>query len=300
MDLSHSQIEALNLNILIGDLNVKVISLVVVNPYKNWYVSEHQHYDYEFHMIPSGRGYINIEGRSFEVNGGEFYITGPNVIHEQKTDPVNPMGEYCLECEINVAEEIPNNYINSNDETKAIIEILAKPFAESFKDEYDLPKLFEQLFIESENKRPGYYLKIKILITEILLAFFRNVCKEKNIKNKHYPVAISLDDIRVNKLIKFIEYNYCMNISLKDASGILFLSARQINRLMIKRFGCTFHEYLMQFRLKSAQKMLTDTEFSIELIAEKAGYKSHHYMYQAFHRAGLETPAKIRAGSRNS
>jgi len=86
-------------------LHIGAISLAYVLPNPEWYVPPHSHTGFEIHIIPKGRGVINIEGTEFAVGPGEFYITGPFVKHEQTTDKSSPMGEYCLECDISIIDE---------------------------------------------------------------------------------------------------------------------------------------------------------------------------------------------------
>ena len=84
------------------------------------------------------------------------------------------------------------------------------------------------------------------------------------------------------------------HISVEDISKLMFLSARQINRLMIQEFKQTFHEYLLDYRINTAIRLIKDTYLSIQEIAYKSGFSSHYYMYQVFRGKGLDTPLRIR------
>lgn len=290
-------LENLDFNIALGNLNIKVVSLVKVDPDENWFVTNHSHADYEFHIIPQGKGYINIEGHDMEVNGSEFYITGPYIQHKQVSDRNNPMSEYCLECEINILENIPDNFITSIQENRLLKEILSGSYPCTFKDIFGIAGMFEEIFKEAEGQKVGFILKIQTLIISIVGNLFRAVALQDNVKYEYKLPLKPLDDFRSERLVKFMELNYKNSITLEEASNVLYLSPRQINRLMKKVFKRTFHDYLQDFRLKTAERLLKDTMLSIEEIAYESGFSSHYYMYQAFKRKGLPTPAKIRSGN---
>ncbi|MDO8685168.1 MAG: AraC family transcriptional regulator [Clostridiales bacterium] len=288
--------ENLNLNILFGNLNIKVLNLVKVSPNRDWYVPDHSHADFEFHIIPGGRGYIGIQGHDLAVNGGEFYITGPYMQHRQLSDKENPMAEYCLECEINVLDSISDALTSSKQEIRLLKDILAIPYPVIFKDTEGISAIFEELFREAEEQAAGFYLKLQTLVVNILIGMFRSVISAENIKYKSVLPQKSVDDFRINRLVKFVETNYKRVISLEDISKVLFLSPRQINRLMKKEFNWTFHDYLLQYRLSAARQLLEDSNLSIEEIAYESGFSSYFYMYQVFRHAGMQPPAKLRAG----
>lgn len=304
MEKPEAHLESLNLNILFGNLEVRVISIVDVAPDGNWRVVNHCHSDYEFHIIPRGRGQIKIENQEFAVKGGEFYITGPGVMHEQRSDHDDPMEEYCLECEISAADDPPAPFASSPGEARLLRDTLSRPYCRAFADTAGISRLFETIYREAQEQAPGYYLKLQTLTVEILLEMFRTVASSQNMKCSYEVPQQSVSAFRIDRLIRFMETNYKMDISLDDASAVLFLSPRQINRLMNREFGQTFHRYLLRYRLSVAVKLLEKSSLPIEAVACESGFSSHYYMYQVFRHFGMDTPAEIRlaaqAGKRPS
>jgi YesN/AraC family two-component response regulator len=292
-------LENLSLYIMFGNLCIKIINIVKVIPNNEWYVPDHSHADFEFHVIPSGSGYINILGHDLMVNGGEFYITGPHVQHRQQSDKENPMAEYCLECEINIFENISDSSVSLQQETRLLKEILAKAYPIVFKDTEGISVIFEDIFKEAEEQAAGFHLKLQTSVVNILIGILRVVVSTENIKYRSELQHKSVDELRMKKLVKFVETNYRRALSLEDASKVLFLSPRQINRLMKKEFRQTFHEYLLQHRILVAKQLLEDSKLSIKEIAYESGFSSHFYMYQVFRYAGIQPPAKLRQSKIN-
>lgn len=291
-------LEKLNFHFILGNLQIKVISLNIVPPDPSWQVPDHMHSAFEFHIIPEGKGYITLEGRAFEVNKGEFYITGPMICHRQTSDSENPMSEYCLECEIKVLQVSEKESSFMEDEGKFLKAVLSGPYPHAFKDVSNIRHSFEAILTEAEQQKAGYLIKIQLLLFDLIVSIFRTVCESENILYDYPSVRNTFDAVRIQKLVKYIHENVRNPITLLDASKVVLLSPRQIDRLMKKNFSQTFHKYLQTYRLFVAEKLLTNTDLSIEEVAYEAGFSSHYYMYQAFKIRGHEPPGLFRINRR--
>lgn len=60
----------------------------------------HSKNSYEIHYIVGGKGELLTAEKSYNLREGMFFITGPNVYHEQKTHKEDPLTEvHCyLQC----------------------------------------------------------------------------------------------------------------------------------------------------------------------------------------------------------
>ncbi|MBR3750523.1 MAG: helix-turn-helix transcriptional regulator [Clostridia bacterium] len=275
VDFFHRDI---SLDATLNHTNVKVISFLRVHPSPIWRVGPHSHLDFELHFIASGQGSVDIDGESFWVKGGDLFITGPGVVHSQYTDPSDPMEEYCIECIIN---------------DKGISRELAK-----HKRVYQSGAVLEAvqtLARECGSKAPFQDMRLHSLIFLLLAQIYSLVCddglqtQQRCVKNSH-----------LERIVGFIDANYTKRLTLNDATRALYLCDRQINRIMRQELGKSFHEYLMQLRLDKARQLLEKGELTIDQVAQESGYSSKYYMYQAFSRNGLDTPASYMAQSENN
>jgi len=141
----------LSLQIELDNIKISVVNFAKLEAGSNWSVINHCHSDFEFHLVPRGRGYITIEGAELIVNKDEFYITGPYVMHSQVSDSKLPMEEYCLQCEI--------DFLGKNEgESKLFKEVLCATYTSVFKDGYGAIKIYEEIIKEVSKKAPGYIL----------------------------------------------------------------------------------------------------------------------------------------------
>lgn len=288
--------EAMNFNILLSNLSIKVITLSKSFPDSMWHVADHSHDFFEFHLIPSGKGRIVIEDREVIVNGGEFYITGPYVRHTQYSMSEDPMTEYTIKCHISILEDIPSGYSFTIDESRLIKKALSNCYPQVFKDNNGICAKFESIMAEQENKKIGYQLHTETLIVAIVIDILRATAYGTH--SNPQSSKLQEDEIRISRFMEFLHGKYNEDIDIHDFSKVLFLSPRQINRFMQKHFGKPFGEFLVEFRVNKVVQLLQESDMSVEAISAAAGFSSLSYMYQVFKRLGMHTPAHIRTEGR--
>ena len=121
-----------------------------------------------FHYIIDGKGTVTMEGSTFEIQKGEFYISAPFVKHEQKTNLESPMQEFCIECKI----DFEGNADDVSPEMKKYKMITDLIGYRSYKD---IKKIGECFYgIESIAKKNvfGTYTKIQLLSVQIITDCF--------------------------------------------------------------------------------------------------------------------------------
>ena len=93
---------------------------------------------------------------------------------------------------------------------------------------------------------------------------------------------------------KEIKERYAENISLREMSQKFYINNAYLGQIFKKKYGVSFKDYLTDYRIKEAAKMLVNTDKKIISIAEDVGYKDSDYFVQKFiERMGC-TPSKYR------
>lgn len=281
--------ETMNFRFDIPDFEVYVSHVNRVGPDPTWHVPEHSHTCFELHIIPAGKGFITIEGHALDVSGGEAYITGPYIKHEQTAAPDDPMEECCMRFEL-----IPSGTrTEESGENERIKKYLSHCYPHVFQDRYRMDLKFEELFEEMERGDIGYRLRAQAILMSIIVDMLRlimDIERQGSAKGRSGAEERS----RVRRIVEFINQRYMDPIRAEDVSRFLFLCPKQINRLLSRSLNCSFHGLLQARRLEEARWLLTASDCSIEEAAALAGFSSHHYMYQVFRKHGLPTPAKLR------
>lgn len=289
-----SYLTAKNFTISLSGLQIKVLDAAVLDAGPHWNKEDHFHTYFEFHMIKSGKGMVSIEGSTLSFQEGDFYITAPYVTHQQVSDPIDPLVEYCLQCEISLADTPDSTCFHSPEDTEFFINVLSTTYPRTFQDNYGAIGLFDSIIQETSMKLPGFSLQIQPLLFLLVISLFRSVITTLD----HTYLPHPQNDVRVSRILNFIENNYHLSPTIDDLSKLIFLSPKQINRIMKKHVGCTFHEQLLLTKVSQAKHLLNHSTLSTEAIADACGFSSHYYMYQVFKRLELPPPASFRMNSK--
>ncbi len=98
----------------------------------------------------------------------------------------------------------------------------------------------------------------------------------------------------LNDVEKEIREHYAENISLRELSRKLYINNAYLGQMFKKKYGVSFKDYLTDYRINQAAKMLVSSDRKIIDIAEDVGYKDSDYFVQKFiERMGC-TPSKYR------
>ena len=84
-------------------------------------------------------------------------------------------------------------------------------------------------------------------------------------------------------LLQHIIASQFMNdVTAQSTAKQLFISTRQLERIMKKRYGMSFRQTITDLRLKTAAKMLTESARSAEEIGRTVGFSSKSGFYREF------------------
>lgn len=280
-------------DIYCGILQIQTADILKVYPYKYWHVEEHHHAYYELHIIPRGRGRIVLDGVSFEVGPGQFYLTGPYAYHEQFADEADPMEEYCIQFSIKISDTLSPERTGYQSELNTYRSILGTSYPRAFRDQLGLNKTFDLMFEEVEQGQVAYELRVHTLVTEILIGAMRII---QNAVGSALRRTEDTDEFDRRALVirNFVEANYSEKISIHDLSNILFLSDKQINRIMLRAEGTTFQSYLQRHRYLAAKTMIADTALPLDEIAKRTGLTDESHLHKLFHKYDAASPGSYR------
>ena len=106
-----------------------------------------------------------------------------------------------------------------------------------------------------------------------------------------------LNHASIKVAIKYIEANFNRDISMKEVSGKVYLNPSYFSRLFKQETNQNFSEFLADTRVREAKRLLIDTSYSVNLIAELIGYKDAKYFTQIFKLKTGTTPSQYRQNS---
>lgn len=146
---------------------------------------------------------------------------------------------------------------------------------------------FTQMFLQnSEDGIAAAQHLAALLLTEVLLPF-RHEARSSNKKTQSRRRHISTVE-------EYINLNIHRKFSLADVSNAIFLSTRQISRIIEQEYGCSFSQLVMNKRLDHCRLLLKNTDMPVGQIAQQVFSDTPNYFYATFKRRFGVSPAKYR------
>lgn len=241
----------------------------------------HSNVSYEIHYARRGRGTVTVAGATYDVAPGMLYVTGPGVVHMQVSDPADPVIEYCL-------------YLNCRPLSQAPGEAMLL-FAQTLfwigRDDGTVFSLLERLVAENRHSQLDTREMSETLLREILIQLTRLYRREAGARAQTPPQLTRDSFMPILEDAFFYRYR---TLTLSELSGLLNLSVRQTQRLLLSHFGKTFSQKLTEARMAAAAQFLENTRLSVTEISERLGYSSIEHFSAAFRRQMGASPRAYR------
>lgn len=93
---------------------------------------------------------------------------------------------------------------------------------------------------------------------------------------------------------EYIHAHYNTDISLDTLCRLVGINRTTLNEKFKEQYQCTCMEYLLRYRLKISQELLSNTNLKITEIAENCGFKYNTYFEKQFKKRLGITPAAYR------
>lgn len=103
---------------------------------------------------------------------------------------------------------------------------------------------------------------------------------------------------RIAQLEHIITVCYTSDMTADEIAARLFISPRQLARLVRRRYGTTLHRAILEQRVETAAQLLRESDQSAEQIGLAVGFRSKSCFYHAFREAYGMTPAEYRVKMR--
>lgn len=98
----------------------------------------------------------------------------------------------------------------------------------------------------------------------------------------------------VEKIIAYVHENVwkkgCNNVTRADAAAYVSMNQEYMSRIFKERTGISYKDYVLQEKMKFAEKLLRETNMSVSVIASKVGFSNFSHFSSMFKRFYQDTP----------
>lgn len=154
-----------------------------------------------------------------------------------------------------------------------------------------LNELMLMIGAETFSQSDGFWTcRIRRMLLQLINCIYDIYVDQRKLKffetpQSHNPASICAE---------YIHAHYSENITLKDLCELVNLNRTSLNQKFKQQFSCTCMEYLLNYRLKISQELLSNTNMKIGEIAENCGFKYDTYFVRQFSTKLGITPAAYR------
>ena len=243
----------------------------------------HNHASYEVHIVEAGHYHYRIDGQELRLSAGEFCLIAPNT-HHGKGAAVQGAREYALKFE----------WVDNGQDLELCRRL--RSFRGCITGAYG-PEVLEYAQAAARefhgrglgrDARIDAYLSL--LLTQLLRCAFEDVSSGDE--------SLPEDETLTTRVDVFFAFHYREDTCAQDLARSLNMSVRQVNRILNRYYGTTFHKKLVAMRISAAKELLLSTDETVQAVADQVGYRNIGYFIKAFKDSCGMTPGEYRAASR--
>ncbi len=179
---------------------------------------------YELHFITGGKGILITDTNKYELTKPNFFITGPNVYHEQIADKSNPVNDIFI-----MYQAVRTDKANA----------VSSVFLENcfcFFEDFDVSTA-QQILQEYRQKNVDYESVVCGLSMKLLTDITRHFMPSGFVENAAYTGLYDRRFVIIEQALL-----YTPDITLTELSRKIGLCERQTQRLLKKYYGKSFRE----------------------------------------------------------
>lgn len=249
----------------------------------------HWHDEMEIIYIKKGHGYVTVDFKQYKVSGSTIVLILPGQLHSiEQFDDLSMEYENII---FNVSMLLPRTedtsstgflrpFLNGQITVPSVFSIVSDYYE-------DIAACIDACDEICKTKPEGYDLYIKGKLFEFFYILSNRCRNEKNPRTTK-----SLDKMKT--IFKYMENNYMHKISIADVAAQVEFSDSHFMRYFKENMGTSFVDYLRDYRLTMAARLLLVSDATILSIAEEVGFDNLSYFNRAFKKKYGMTPREYR------
>ena len=249
----------------------------------NW----HYHPEIELAYINKGNGKIQIGSHISNFSNGALILVGSNLPHCGFTNEIDGTRKESI---IQIKPDFMGKEFLNAPELKPVqdlFEIAKKGISYHGESKKRIGKL-----VESISERAPFDRLLRLL--KVLKQLESS--KERTILNAEgYAIEAALEDNnRINLVFNFVKENFQSPITLEEISDISNMSTPGFCRYFKKITGKTFTQFVNEYRLVHAAKLLQEKQISISEICFDSGFNNFSHFNKLFKQFTGKTASAYR------
>lgn len=251
----------------------------------------HWHDEMELVVIKKGQGYVSVDFDKHLVHSGDIIMICPGCLHAIEQDASYKMEYENIIFKPELLSSGANDlcmlqYMKPLLDGTLPVEHFLTPAHEVFES---LSNCIRQIDLVCADQTTGWQLAVK----SALFYFFFLLISErqkKTVSISHNPKSLE----KMKTVLKYVEEHYIEKLTIDDMAKLTFYSKSHFMKFFKVHMGTGFTEYLNDYRLTMAARLLKSSDESILMIAEESGFDNLSYFNRIFKRKYGVSPGSYR------
>ena len=256
---------------------------------------EHIHNEFEIFIVLKGSGIAKIKNKSYSLKAGDIFLINSGEVHSYMRDPlysldVEDTGDVPLFLFVQISNHCLREYFPqirttvfnscnlrdylSDEEANSMINLLVQSAKIYFTEE------------------PLYQLNVLSNIAKVMVSCYKEVPHE--IISEAQKTNLKQKNLRVERIISYIDANFETQIRLQDLAEQENLSPTHFSHLFTSLFGVTFQNYVNIKRMEQCIRLMPNKEKTLLEISYESGFSDPKYMNRMFIKHFGYTPKEYR------
>lgn len=241
---------------------------LIVNQDLNFNYPAHWHNAIELIYVLENKFVVFVNSKKYELEEKDIFFIPSGDIHEFQSE--TPTGTRIF---INFELSSLNFYGDTDRIRTQLCDvrlITSKDGTLYSQIESEISKVLQE--IKDVGSVDQLYYTARVI--DILVLLCRNTPSKINIENMENSKGKSWGLNKISKSFEFIEKNYGEDIHLKDFAQAAGFSEFYFSRLFKEITEKSFHQYLNEYRIKKAEILLADSNYTVSEAAYATGFSS--------------------------
>ncbi|MGN0142418.1 MAG: AraC family transcriptional regulator [Roseburia sp.] len=254
------------------------------------YVPLHWHDEMEIIYIKKGRGIITVDFTQYTVEAGTIALIVPGQLHsiEQYEDRSMEYENIIFHPNILIsrkADTCSSDFFQPLLSGSVSVPLLYTPGSPFYAEISACVDANDEI---CKTCPSGYQLFIKSQLFMLFFLLFNKYGQQEPPKKDHKALE------KMKLILKYIENHYMEKITIADIAEEVGLSQSHFMKYFKNTMGTSFIDYLNEYRLTMASRLLVSSDSSVLAIAEEVGFDNLSYFNRMFKKRFGKTPREYR------
>ena len=235
---------------------------------------------YSLYYVKQGCGYLTIDGQNYTIASGTCFLVPPHVVVSYQPDSSHPWDYHF----------IGFNGTNMNDYLERLGLSVTSPIS-SCENRKKIEECFEYILNSVNHPRSADLQAISGFY-----ALIGTLCDHSTPQTSKSLTSSRQSDY-IRQAIDYIETNYSRQITVEEISNHVGINRKYLTKLFNEKMDDSPKNYLIQYRINKACRLLKQSTLSIQEVSHSVGYTDALVFSKIFKKVIGTCPREYRSAN---